>query len=205
MSCCVLICGAPACAKPDIPPSACLICADGGWTHAKRFGLMPDLLIGDFDSLSGDELPSCGVLRFPPEKDDTDAMLAVKWAMERGCTEFLIYGALGGRLDHTIANIQLLYWLLAHGAQGTLIDENNRVSMLSAGMSAVFGKRDGYFSLFAYSQDCRVTLEGVQYPLENHLLSCGFPLGVSNRVTASKAVLSVSEGTVLVMECQEHP
>lgn len=205
MSCCVLICGAPQCAKPELPPSACLICADGGLDHAKRFGLTPDLLIGDFDSLTGGELPSCEVLQFPPEKDDTDAMLAVKWAIERGCTEFFIYGALGGRLDHTVANIQLLCWLLEHGARGTLIDETNRVSMLGAGMSAVFQKRDRYLSLFAYGEHCRITLDGVQYPLENHLLSHGFPLGVSNRVTASEAVLSVFEGTVLVMECQEHP
>ena len=103
-------------------PGDYVIAADGGYLACKRRGIVPDLLLGDFDSMEEPaDFPK--VLRLPVEKDDTDTFLAAKYALERGCRAFHIYGGTGGRLDHTLANLQLLVWLSRRGARGYLYDE----------------------------------------------------------------------------------
>ena len=103
-----------------------IIAADGGWLACRKTGITPDLLLGDFDSLSTQpDFPN--ILRVPVEKDDTDTMLAVKTGLERGETEFHIYGGMGGRrTDHTIANFQALLYLARRGAQGWLYGQGER-------------------------------------------------------------------------------
>ncbi|MCL5046484.1 MAG: thiamine diphosphokinase [Actinobacteria bacterium] len=108
-----------------------IICADGGAGHALKMGLSPDVLIGDFDSLDGDiveEISRAGaeVLRVPTEKDQTDTQLALDLALSRGAREILVLGAIGDRLDHTMANILLLPKLAVHGANVTMVDEKRR-------------------------------------------------------------------------------
>ena len=86
------------------------ICADGGYRHAESVGLKPDVFIGDFDSFDGLLPENIEVHRSVPEKDDTDTMLAVKYAIENNFNYIIIYGGLGGRFDHTFANIQTLIY-----------------------------------------------------------------------------------------------
>ena len=95
-----------------------IIAADKGLEHLSVLGLVPDIIVGDFDSYTG-ELPETDaeMHRSVPEKDDTDTMLAVRIAIERGCTDIDLYGALGGRTDHTIANIQTLRFAREHGCR----------------------------------------------------------------------------------------
>ena len=103
----------------SLSPKDLVIAADGGFDYLKKLGLRADFVLGDFDSVLSYDLPSDS-LRYPPEKDDTDMMLAVRLGLEKGYTEFAIYGGLGGRLDHTLANLQILTHLARNGAVGTL-------------------------------------------------------------------------------------
>ena len=107
------------------------IAADGGWLACRKTEVIPDLLLGDFDSLSAQpDFPN--ILRVPVEKDDTDTMLAVKTGLERGETEFHIYGGMGGRrTDHTVANFQALLYLASRGARGWLYGQGERYTAIS--------------------------------------------------------------------------
>ncbi len=181
-----------------------LICADRGYLAAERAGAEPDMVIGDFDSLG--YVPRCGNLKiYPSGKDDTDTMLAVKHALSIGADEIHIYGALGGRIDHTLANIQTLAYIAQNGGEGMLIGENERLSLQTAGTVKRYRRRYGwYFSIFAFSERCEgVSLTGTEYPLENALLENSFPLGVSNHITGEYAELSVGRGCIFVAEVRE--
>ena len=97
-----------------------VIAADGGFDYLEEIGLRADCVLGDFDSVESYNLPS-DCIRYPRKKDDTDMMLAARLGLDKGYTEFRIYGGLGGRLDHTLGNIQVLTYLSRQGAMGTLI------------------------------------------------------------------------------------
>ena len=180
------------------PENAYIIAADGGYNTIMSMGLTPDLVLGDFDSL--DIKPSCGELAaVPAEKDDTDTMLAVKTALERGFRDISIAGSIGGRLDHTFANIQTLAYISAHGGSGRLIGENDIVWLIGEG-SYSYKRREGmYLSLFSYGSSAVVTISGVKYPLDRHRLENTFPLGVSNEIMGEECSIIVSEGQILAI------
>ncbi len=188
----------------DVPEDGFLICADRGFLTAEVMGLEPDCVIGDFDSLG--YVPKCSNVQiYPSGKDDTDTMLAVKYALENGAEEIHIYGALEGRLDHTLANIQTLSYIEEHGARGILISENSRVYIQRSGEPRCYAKHDEwYFSVFSYSDESTgVNLTGTEYPLEDAVLKNSFPLGVSNHIVDEYAELSVENGCLLVIESRE--
>ena len=109
------------------------IAADGGLDHMRAMGLSPDFVIGDFDSLSGDVPDGDRSVRLPPQKDDPDLLSALKVGWSRGAREFHIYGALGGRIDHTIANMQLMALLASHGGIGYLYGDGSIVTAIADG------------------------------------------------------------------------
>lgn len=184
--------------KIDIPEGSLVLCADGGYRYAQQLGIMPDCLVGDFDSYDG-ALPAVEIIRHPAQKDDTDTMLAVRLGCERGCTEFIIYGGIGGRLDHTVANLQTLRWLHDHGASGMLLGARDQVILHPPGTRR-YPRVDGYFSVFAYGGACEgISLRGVEYPLEDASLTDGFPLGVSNHIIADEAEVSLRKGLLLLI------
>ena len=205
-SCCVIFAGGPEVGEPclPVPEDAYIICADSGLRRAEQFGLMPDLVLGDFDSLGAvpQNLPHMTV---PVEKDDTDTMLAARVALEKGYRDIRIYGAFGGRLDHTLANIQTLAFLTANGAEAILVGARDIVRMQTGGTVRQYPRREDFtFSVFAYSAECTgVTLRGVYYPLNGHTLRQDFPLGVSNRITEDFAEVSAETGTLLVVSSRE--
>jgi len=184
---------------PPIPPGALLIAADGGLDHLLRRGLTPHLTVGDFDSLG--RIPEgSGIIRHPVEKDDTDSMLAVKTGLDRGCKTFLLYGCLGGRLDHTYANLQVLSYLADHGASGYLLGQGIAAAVIRSARLVFGPNHQGTISVFCPNGEARgVDLLGLRYPLHDAVLSSAFPLGVSNQFTGSTAVVSVREGSLLVM------
>ena len=200
---CAILAGGPEKAPPcePVPAGAYILCADSGLHLAERLSLRPDLVLGDFDSLGAvpESLPHMTV---PVEKDDTDTMLAARVALEKGFRDIRIYGAFGGRLDHTIANIQTLEFLRRNGASGVLIGAADSALLLTDGEQAVLPRRDGWgLSLFAWSEQCSgVSAEGVYYPLKNGTLKREFPLGVSNRITAAEAAVTCGKGWLLVMQ-----
>jgi len=176
-----------------------VIAADGGLTHLQRQGIVPDLTVGDFDSLTYTPEGE-NIIRHPVEKDDTDTMLAVKLGLQRGCGTFLLYGGTGGRPDHTVANLQTLRFLAGQGARGYLIGEG-WVSAVIRGSALTFpaGLR-GTVSVFCAGDRARgVTEQGLYYALEDGALTGDFPLGVSNHFTGEPAEISVREGSLLVM------
>ena len=110
MKTCVIIAGGDVTGEIRIPKNALVICADCGYRHALQQGIEPDVLIGDFDSYTEPLPEHCKILKHPIEKDETDTMLAVYYGKEQGCQMFCIYGVFGGkRIDHSIANIQMLH------------------------------------------------------------------------------------------------
>ena len=177
-----------------------IIAADGGWLACRKTGITPDLLLGDFDSLSTrPDFPN--ILRVPVEKDDTDTMLALREGLRRGCDTFYLYGATGGaRLDHTLANLQSLAFLLRHGARGYLYDQNFVYTAIENETLTLTREVDwGIVSLFSMGDRAEhITLEGLQYPLTDGTIDCGFPLGVSNHIVAPTARITVGRGPLLV-------
>lgn len=180
-----------------------LLAADGGLRHVQALGLTPHGILGDFDSLG--YVPS-GAERFPKEKDDTDAMLAVRKGLQAGCDRFLLYGGLDGpRLDHTLANFQTLQFLADQNAQGYLVGKTYLVTVVKNGTLRFGAVAQGILSVFCMGAPARgVTLRGLEYTMENGSLSAGFPLGVSNRFTGKAAEISVKEGSLLVLWDKEN-
>lgn len=184
-----------------------VICADRGYGYALKRGIMPHILIGDFDSydLPEDAVPEdVEVLRSVPEKDDTDTLMAVRTAIERGAENIVIYGALGGRLDHTIANIQTLIYIHSQGCTGEIRSAVNTAMILGTGEHHLENIPGWYLSIFAATAETVIEeLSGVKYPLSGYTMTPCFPIGVSNEITGSQAILKISGGLALVIRSAE--
>lgn len=176
------------------------IAADAGYQTCLRVGIVPDLLLGDFDSMEAPvDFPH--VRRLPVEKDDTDTLAAVKTGLEAGCGEFHIYGGTGGkRLDHTLANLQSLLFLRRQGARGWMYGDDFLWTVIENEALEVPGTVEwGLFSAFCLGDRAEGVYEtGFQYPLENAVLTPDFPVGVSNHITAPPARISVGKGALAV-------
>ena len=185
-----------------IQPEDYILAADGGLAHVQSLGVTPHGIIGDFDSLG--YVPE-GSEVFPVEKDDTDAMLAVKKGLALGCREFVLYGSLDGpRLDHTLANFQALQYLADRGAVGHLVGKSQIVTLVKDGSIRFPATAKGVVSVFCMGADAHgVTVKGLQYSLEKGTLTAGFPLGVSNHFTGQDAEISVEQGSLLVIYDRE--
>lgn len=177
-----------------------LLCADGGYDAARRHGFTPDLVIGDFDSKGAGDVTGCEVIRLPVHKDDTDMVACLREARGRGYTRFRIAGCLGGRLDHTFANLQCLYDCALRGEDAWMCDACNRVTVLLPGEHIIPAAPGRRLSLLAFTPEVTgVRLEGTLWPLEGATLTQRFPLGVSNEFTAPAARLSFASGALLLV------
>lgn len=186
----------------QIKPNQLIISVDKGYEIARSAGIIPHLLIGDFDSLLSPLPDNMAVIRLPAEKDDTDTLSALKYAMEQGFKQIDIYGGLGGRIDHSLANIQLLAYALDRGVSVKILDAQNMVLLMQKGMTEI-RKIEGYkLSLLAFSDICTgVSVSGVKYPLSDRILTNTLPLGVSNEFMpqSEKAVITLESGKLLVI------
>ena len=184
-----------------ISPDDFVICADNSFPAAINQGIIPDLIIGDFDTGAPVSFPTeAEIQRFPIEKDDSDTMLCVKEAARRGFTDITVVGGLSGRLDHTFANLQMLAYGASIGLNITVTDGENEVFLLRPGKT-ILQKKDGFsLSLFSYGEKASgISLRGVKYLLENGELTNLFPLGLSNEITEEKAEISFTHGILLVI------
>ena len=197
---CMIISGGAFSSIPQPGPDTFVIACDRGYAYARRCGIRPDLLVSDFDSYDGPVDPEIPLQRFPSEKDDTDTMIAIRAALERGFREAVLYCALGGRLDHTLANLQSLAFALSHGLRLRIVSEDTEVMLLQDGTLSL-PRREGFaLSVFAFSERCRgVSLHGTKYTLTDAELENSFPLGVSNEWAAEAATVSVTAGTLLIV------
>lgn len=182
-----------------------IICADGGYLAAQEAGITPHVMIGDFDTYKGVLPNECEILKYPPEKNDTDTMLAVKLAMERGYMDITICGALGGRLDHTFANLQVLRYIMKQGGIGRIYEDDQYVVLQGAGIK-VYDKMEGrYFSMFAFTEECTgVSLKGFKYPMKEGVLTNSFPIGISNEIIGRSGVVTLDSGVLLIVMTREN-
>lgn len=181
-------------------PGDVVIAADAGYRICLEEHITPDLLLGDFDSM---EAPAgfARVRRLPVEKDDTDTLAALRVGLEQGCTDFLIYGGTGGkRLDHTLANLQSLLFLRRRGARGFLFDDDFLWTVIENEAVTVQKTAEwGLLSVFCLGDRAEgVDETGVQYPLQNAVLTPDFPLGVSNHILEPAARVAVQKGALAV-------
>lgn len=199
MTCYVI--GAGDCAELNFEKNSSdfVVAADGGLRYLDACGIVPDIIIGDFDSLG--EIPEGGnIIRLKPEKDVTDMYAAVEAGIERGYSDFRIYGATGGRLDHTLANIQLIASLAQKGMNAKIIDGSTVITSIYNSSLIFDGEYSGYISVFAHNDVCRgVSIKGLKYELDNAELSNSFPLGVSNEFIGKESAISVEKGTLIII------
>ena len=183
--------------KSYITPDAILICADSGYNHAVQMNLKPHCVVGDMDSIG--EIPEqIPIRKFPVDKDQTDTELAIEAALQEGCTELVLLGASGIRLDHSLANILLLTKLEHHGIVAELIDEHNRMRVISQSSKWTANSGDT-ISLIPLSNCTGVVTTGLVYPLNGEMLQVGSTRGISNRFLSDSAVVDLASGSLLVV------
>lgn len=198
---CLIISGAPECYFPvSFTKADFVIACDAGYIHAQRADIVPDVIIGDFDSYLGDLPGGVEIIRTKPEKDDTDTMMALKLAIRRGYRRIMLVGALGGRVDHMLANISLIAFAATKGADLQIVDGHHQIFVVRDGKRRVPRSSWRNLSVFAFDTECTgVTLRGVKYPLEGAVLTNTFALGVSNEFTEDIAEISVESGILIVV------
>lgn len=186
--------------RPYPMPGDYVIAADRGFDSLMAYGVNPDLAVGDFDSL-GHRPNHPNVIQLPAEKDDTDMVYALRKGLELGYRRFILLGGVGGRLEHTLGNLQLLDWLASQGAQGFLVGEKTAATCIRDGRTVDFPlSMSGYLSVLCNSGRAEgVTLAGLKYPLDDDTLTGDFPLGVSNQFLGEPAQVSVKKGSLLLI------
>ena len=179
-----------------------IIAVDGGYAHLEGVGCTPDVVIGDFDSL-GFVPAGKVVIEHPTHKDASDLELALNYAAERGFSRVVVYGALGGRLDHTVANLQMCARFAEQGMDVRLVGADCVADILAGPGSLDLPAREtGTVSVFSAVGASRgVSIAGLEYPLQNATLTNRTTLGLSNEFVGLPATISVEEGTLLVF----HP
>ena len=187
-----------------IAPTDLVICADGGADNALALGLQPQVVVGDLDSFDSDlqaqlEDDGCQFIAHPARKDETDLELALYYAIEHGVDEILILGALGGRIDQTLANVLLLALPELRSVKVKILDGRQEV-FLVRDEALIKGQVGDTLSLLPLTEEVTgIYTEGLEYPLENGTLYLGPALGVSNTLTASQARVRVSQGLLLAV------
>ena len=200
---CSIICGAPDGGIDKALVEGLVICADKGLDHALAAGITPDIVVGDFDSSSTAVPEGIECIRVSPIKDDTDAVLAAETAIEHGCSELRFFCAVGGRFDHTFANVQMLEYLHGKGVSAVLYGGRESIRLLHSGEKAELARFCGFVSVFALTESAVISEQGMKYPLDKHRIERSFPLGVSNEISEETGVIKVHEGTIILTEYHE--
>lgn len=174
-----------------------ILAADGGYHHCLAAGLCPALIVGDLDSI-GKFPGNVPTLRFPAEKDDTDGMLAILAALARGYRRFALYGFAGGRLDHTLGNLQALGFLARQGCDAFLYAKEEVFTAVFKGSLCFSPRATGSFSTFCMGADTTVSITGAQYALDRHKMQFHVGLGLSNRFLGEETVVTAHDGLLLL-------
>lgn len=204
---CILIAAAP---EPDLTyvralltqkKDAFVVCADGGLRYADELGVMPNLIVGDFDSGNAPLRGSAEVIRLVPEKDDSDLMCAMKLMLSRGYRSFDLVCASGGRIDHFLSNLSLIEYVFEHGGKCTLRDSKNIVFFHDGGKQLYKRNPDyKYVSFIPLDKVLTgVTLTGLKYPLDNVVLNRSAVISISNEPIADEFSIEIKFGRALVI------
>ena len=179
-----------------------IICADSGFDAVFTTGIIPDLLIGDFDSIR--KIPDdVETIALPVEKDITDCEAAYLEGVKRGYKDFLILGGTGGRFEHTFANISLMARASKEGNTFSIIDEKHIFRSVTNSSLKLSFTSDKQISVFAFGRKAYGVCEkGFHYPLDNFTLDPFVPIGISNDITSDYGEIIVEDGTIIVIETQ---
>lgn len=213
-------------------PERRIICVDGALDKAYKWHVPVDVILGDFDTVSGETLaryengevkesPHALIVRHSPEKDMTDTHLAIQWAVgqdKKPCmtaqscqnaepqqNQIIVLGATGSRLDHVIGNLHAMYECRTQGTDIFFLDETCRISIVTDPKAILKEEAYGkYLSILPFSKTAKgVTLSGVKYPVENRDFAYGESIGVSNEIVSERALIQVEEGVLLVIESKD--
>ncbi len=197
---CVIISGSPVFSGEGIDRNAYWIVCDAGYRHCRALGREPDILMGDFDSYRGELPQDVPIFRAPAEKDDTDTMLAVRYALEHGMDRIALYGATGGRIDHFLSNLQAAAYVAARGGVCTIHDRDNTLYAFRNSTLRIKKKEGFCLSVFSHGDCARgVTLTGLKYPLVDAVVTNTFAIGTSNEFTEEEATVTVRDGLLFVV------
>ena len=207
---CILI-GAGDLTISEIPVGENDLCiaVDGGYEYCKLLEITPDYILGDFNSIGEKEAENVAqiakteedkVIILPVEKDDTDMLAAIKLGLSEGYQSFRIYGGMGGRMEHTIANIQCLLYLKEHNAVGYLMDGTGMILVAKEEEISFQESLEGYMSLFSMGDKALVSIENMKYNLSEQEITNSFPIGISNEfIYGSKGKVTVHKGAVVII------
>lgn len=193
-------------AKNIITNEDCIICADGGVKHVLKLGLTPHAVIGDFDSISTSLQKKLArkkieLIKYPKKKDETDFELAINFALEKKCHQIIIFGILGDRIDHLMANIFLLAKIQTENESVKIkIFEGNKEIYILNKEIIINGQIGDEVSLIPISKMLQgVITDGLEYPLKNETLVFGSTRGVSNVMNKTLAKITISKGVALIV------
>ncbi len=207
---CILI-GAGDCnvQKIETKPEDLVIAVDGGYDTCRKYDIVPDLIVGDFDSAQESDMPQIAkiakiapdhVVVLPTEKDDTDMLAAIRIGLLEGCQEFRIYGGMGGRLEHTLANLQCLIYLKQCSAVGYLMDDKMTAFVMQNETVWFKPEAKGFLSLFSIGEKASgVTIRNLKYEMQDGEITNSFPIGISNEFIGKRSSVTVEQGMLAVI------
>lgn len=176
-----------------------VIAADKGLKNTERFNIIPDYIVGDFDSL-GYTPEGNKTIKHPVMKNETDLILAVDIGFEKGYTDFIIYGCIGGRLDQTVASIQTASYIAQKGGKSIFRDNKTYLTVIKNTTIRFDEKCKGTISCFAYGSNAiGVSEQGLLYEINDTELNCNFPIGVSNEFMSKEATICVRNGSLCII------
>lgn len=196
----VIICGGDVgeYAKEYIREDDFVICADSGYDRAKKYGITPDVVLGDMDSIKSKSYPLDTII-YPARKNFTDSELAVMYAIEHGYKSVLLLGMLGTRMDHSLANLTLL----PRFEDGAIVNENNEIYFVKNSIT-LKGKPGDTISIIPYPGDALgVTTSGLDYPLLDGKITAGTTLGISNVMTENECMITLRQGSAFVIRSKD--
>ena len=185
-----------------------IVACDKGYEYSQKLGFTPDTIIGDFDSCkntpeerkSDDKKNSPEIIRLSKDKDDSDTMAGVKHAIEKGCDDFTFICSDGGRFDHFFCNIQTLSYVAKKFHKARLISKNEEIIVISDSEIEIPRKYGWSLSVFSFCDEARgITEKGTRWQLNDAVMNNSVPYGLSNEWTSDKAVISVEEGTLIII------
>jgi thiamine pyrophosphokinase len=199
-SVCIIISGGEYDIIPEVQPGDYVIACDKGYEYAKRSGIRPDIVIADFDSYDGSVDITIPVLKYPCEKDDTDTMAAVKYAVAKGFSDIVLCCAQGGRTDHALANIQSCAYAADRGIKVTICSSDNEIRFLKDDFTEIEKKEGFSLSVFSFTDRSEgVDILGAKYEICNATVTNSFPLGVSNEWREDIVKIAVKSGILMIV------
>lgn len=197
--------------KGLISESDYIICADGGAKHLIEMNIVPNIILGDLDSIKEEDKrvfkeKNVEFYKFPCDKDASDTELALDFALTHNPSEVIFIGAIGSRMDHSIGNITLLKRLLDNDIRGKVINENNEIYLLNSKINEITlqGKKNDYLSIIPISNNVKgITLSGFKFPLADAEISLGSSLGISNEFVSDVVKIEIKEGLLLVIKARD--